>query len=269
MLGALEQIHRAIQAAGNRGNESELRSKLQKIRGELEDALAAPRALTLHSGDRTVQLRGGLSFTIGRSSPTSGADVAIACRWMSRGEKNLRVFLQGSAWYVEDLGSTNGHFLDGKRLMPFKSHRLDDGETLVEIGKTGNATAPAWLLFRVSAEGAVHMSFGVNNPADQVASANSSTEWVLFDAEFALGRSPSAALIIPECGTEIEADISLRNGSIWVTPRAGQTIRLDDAEFAQGVPLVCGSTLTIGNSSWAIEEPAAPSAPLASLAASA
>jgi EAL domain-containing protein (putative c-di-GMP-specific phosphodiesterase class I) len=269
MLTALEQIHRAIRCTGNHGSEAEFRRKLQTIQVELESALAPTSALALHGSDRTVHLHGGRSFTVGRHSANYSADISVVCRWMSRGEKNLRVFAQGSAWYLEDLGSTNGHFLDGRRLTPFKSHRLADGETLIEIGKSGNAAAPAWLRFRLSAEGALHLSFGIHDQADLAANANSCTDWILFDAEFSLGRSPSAALPIPECGAEIEADISLRNGNVWITPRSGVTIWLGEAEFSQSVPLVPGCTLAVGNSRWAVEELAAPETVSTALSASA
>jgi EAL domain-containing protein (putative c-di-GMP-specific phosphodiesterase class I) len=269
MLSALEKIHRAIRSTGSRGSDRAFREKLHRIQAELEGALSPPNALALRSADRVVQLHGGRSFTLGRYTPNSSADIAIACRWMSRGEKNLRVFTEANAWYLEDLGSTNGHFLDGNRLTPFKSHRLDDGETLIEIGKSGSAAAPAWLLFRLSTEGALHLSFGINAQADLAANVNSCTDWILFDSELSLGRSPSAALVIPECAAEIEADISLRSGKLWVTPRSGETVRLGDVEFLQGVPLVCGSTLIVGNSQWNIEELTAPTASRSSLAASA
>ena len=58
----------------------------------------------------------GDNFTIGRESSFAGADVAIPCRWLSRGAKNLRLQMQDGQWHASDLGSTNGHFLDGKRL---------------------------------------------------------------------------------------------------------------------------------------------------------
>jgi hypothetical protein len=124
-------------------------------------------------------------------------------------------------------------------------------------------------LFHVCGDGALRLSFGVNNQAEQGAMAYANTEWILFDAELSIGKSESAALVIAECAAEIAADISMRNNSPWVTPRAGQTVLLDDAKFSQGLPLVCGSVLTVGGARWTIEELTPPAERSSALAASA
>ena len=113
LIGSLALLHKAIQAEP----ENEFRAKLRALQGELERSLLES-SLVLSDGEKTVQLMGGDSFTIGRESPSAPADVTIPCRWLSRGTKNLRLYRDKGRWMVSDLGSTNGHFLDGVRLKP-------------------------------------------------------------------------------------------------------------------------------------------------------
>ena len=70
--------------------------------------LVAVRGGGLPSGER-YDLFGGL--TIGRSGE---ADVRIEDRFAS--SVHARVYSRGGAYYVEDLNSTNGTFLNGSRL---------------------------------------------------------------------------------------------------------------------------------------------------------
>ncbi len=55
------------------------------------------------------------------------ADVVIPDAEVSR--KHARLFLQGGGYVLEDLGSTNGSFVDGQRLMG--PHALRAGETVM------------------------------------------------------------------------------------------------------------------------------------------
>ena len=118
LIGSLALLHKAIQAEP----ENDFRAKLRALQGELERSLLES-SLVLSDGEKTVQLMGGDSFTIGRESPSAPADVAIPCRWLSRGTKNLRLYRDKGRWMVSDLGSTNGHFLDGVRLKPREGMR--------------------------------------------------------------------------------------------------------------------------------------------------
>ena len=43
---------------------------------------------------------------------------------------HCEIHQRGSAYRVEDSGSANGTFLNGKRLLPYLSHTLEDGDEL-------------------------------------------------------------------------------------------------------------------------------------------
>lgn len=49
-------------------------------------------------------------------------------RYISR--RHFAVFYQNNEWYVEDLGSRNGTYLNGKLLQPHVPHRLRDGDII-------------------------------------------------------------------------------------------------------------------------------------------
>ena len=114
LIGSLALVHKAIQAEP----ETDFRGKLRALQCELERSLLESSPGPERWPRRRVQLLGGDSFTIGRESPSAPADVTIPCRWLSRGTKNLRLYRDKGRWMVSDLGSTNGHFLDGVRLKP-------------------------------------------------------------------------------------------------------------------------------------------------------
>jgi pSer/pThr/pTyr-binding forkhead associated (FHA) protein len=67
--------------------------------------------------------------TIGRAME---CDIVIASKSISR--ENTRIRREGRQWFVEDLGSTNGTYLNGERII--KAMNLRDGDAL----KVGDVT---------------------------------------------------------------------------------------------------------------------------------
>jgi pSer/pThr/pTyr-binding forkhead associated (FHA) protein len=80
-------------------------------------ALVPGTALEVLSGDR-----------IGRSP---AVEVALGDEYASA--EHARLVLRGGTWQIEDLGSTNGTFINGHRLR--RTQRLYPGDTL-QIGRT-------------------------------------------------------------------------------------------------------------------------------------
>lgn len=239
LIGSLALVHKAIQAEP----ENEFRAKLRGLQKELERSLQEA-SLVLSDGHRAVQFLGGESFTIGRESPSAPADVTIPCRWLSRGAKNLRLYRDKGRWMVADIGSTNGHFLDGVRLKPHEGVPLEHGETVLEVGKTGGAPAPAWLRFSLGASGSVELTFGMANEEDQTTCA--SLKWVLLHQECDGQDNDVTAL---ENGADFSG-IAWRDGGLWLVPRAGGTIKLAGHEFSQSLPLPAGYEVTLGSAAW-------------------
>jgi pSer/pThr/pTyr-binding forkhead associated (FHA) protein len=48
--------------------------------------------------------------------------------------RHCRIYEDDGEFFVEDLGSANGTFLDGERLTPYLPHALSDGEVL-QLGR--------------------------------------------------------------------------------------------------------------------------------------
>jgi hypothetical protein len=67
---------------------------------------------------------------IGRSSPN---DIQINDIKISR--KHLKIFKIGGSFFIKDLGSTNGTFLNGEMIPPGKSYEVTERDTLV-LGNT-------------------------------------------------------------------------------------------------------------------------------------
>lgn len=225
-LGCLNEVHHALQLEPGK---TDLARKLESLRGELERLLLATN-LVLSDGDRETRLQSGDSFILGRESATAAADIAVPCRWLSRGAKNLKLFHDGAAWQVCDLGSTNGHFHNGTRLLPNQAITLPEGETVLEVGRVDDQPAPAWLQFKVSGN-AVELSYGGTDP-DPVSATR---RWLVFRETLAFAET---------------ADIVARNGGLWVRPRAGRSVGVGPHDFSATVPLILGAELRIGAQAW-------------------
>jgi EAL domain-containing protein (putative c-di-GMP-specific phosphodiesterase class I) len=244
MVGSLAMVHKAVQADG----DSDFRGKLLALQCELERSLLES-SLVLSDGHQSVQLLGGESFTIGRDSPSAPADVTIPCRWLSRGAKNLKLYREEGRWMVADLGSTNGHFMNGARLKPNEGVPLAEGETVLEVGKTASGPAPAWLRLQVERSGAVHLSFGMANNEEETACAT--MKWLLLSQDTGPSRSADAT-VMSDNGDF--SSIAWRNGGLWLVPRAGASIQLAGHEFVQSLPLPAGYEVRLGASQWRAEK---------------
>ncbi len=260
MVQALACIHQSLAACAN--GDTQMLPKLQQLQREVENELRNEGRAELLTPNGEVKLLGGTSFLIGRQAAAGGTDIAIPCRWLSRGDKSLRLFRHDDAWHVEDLGSTNGHFLHGVKMAVRHPVKLAQGILRIEVGRSPDGHAPAWLDLDIR-ESAVALAFGMTG-------GQAETENVVW-----IAMSGAAAI---QCDTTISladqpadagADIQFRDGELWVAPREGQTIALDDIAFQQAVPLPLGSTLTLGSVTLPIQALRTPSIAPAALAASA
>jgi FHA domain len=98
-----------------------------------EAAPPGPAMVILHPADgkpRSVKL--GASMTIGRSP---GCELLIDDTYASA--EHARLFGKNGSWYVEDLGSTNGTFVNDQRLaapaMVQPGDRIRIGTTMLEL----------------------------------------------------------------------------------------------------------------------------------------
>jgi pSer/pThr/pTyr-binding forkhead associated (FHA) protein len=100
-----------------------------------------PVAIQLKIGarKREVELRLDKVINIGRVDPASAifpevdlTDDSVSSKSVSR--RHARVLKRENSVLLEDLGSINGTFINGKRLDPYMSQVLSDGDIL-QVGK--------------------------------------------------------------------------------------------------------------------------------------
>lgn len=92
------------------------------------------RALILDSG-RQIELTMNKEINIGRLDATSATFPEIDLtedQGMSKGvsRRHAKITRKGSALFLEDLGSLNGTFLNGRRLTPYLPHALNDSDEI-------------------------------------------------------------------------------------------------------------------------------------------
>jgi pSer/pThr/pTyr-binding forkhead associated (FHA) protein len=122
----------AVEIAGRRRERgtTQMRSPSTAPPAKPSKGGKAPTQVVVHEADggkaRTVRLKG--SVEIGRRD---GCAVRLSDTYVS--QVHARLYGENGAWYVEDLGSTNGTFLNDARVSsPVEVHAGD----VVKVGKT-------------------------------------------------------------------------------------------------------------------------------------
>ena len=263
VAAALARCQAAILRLERTPERAALQGKILQLRHLLEQELIAKDDLELSGPDGRVRLLPRRAALIGRPSSAKAVDVPVGCRWFSRGEKNLRLFADGTDWFVEDLGSTNGSSIGDKTLVPGKPYALPLGETLIEIGKRAGSTAPVAIRMRrsVANPGAVVMSLTadetrLNGGAEEAQwpswREDLRTRWVLFDGRIGLGTSGDGAIVLGDASAEKAAEIWFEEG-FWIAPSADAPLTIADVPFTERVPLPAGADLTIGDARLRVE----------------
>jgi pSer/pThr/pTyr-binding forkhead associated (FHA) protein len=91
--------------------------------GALPDAASLPRLVAATNGGREYPLNAGEN-SVGREN----ADVLLPDSQVSR--RHARLFLEGQSLTIEDLGSTNGTKVAGRRLTPGERAPVQDGDEI-------------------------------------------------------------------------------------------------------------------------------------------
>ena len=122
----------AIDVSGRRagGRAAEMKSPSSPPAAKPSKGGKAPAAVVVHEPDgdkpRTVRLSGQLD--IGRAD---GCAIRLQDTYVS--QVHARLAGKNGAWYVEDLGSTNGTYLNDRKVVaPVEVHAGD----VVRVGKT-------------------------------------------------------------------------------------------------------------------------------------
>ena len=95
--------------------------------------------LKIDAGRRDLEVRLNRGIHIGRQDPVSTIFPEIDLTGAGNPAKSVsrrhaRILNQGNTMLVEDLGSVNGTFINGKRLDPYLPETLHDGDTL-QLGR--------------------------------------------------------------------------------------------------------------------------------------
>ena len=126
-------VFRAIRSVA-----SDLRGRPDRARAEQRPAAApapsrnrrSPSSVLVHAGEgakpSTVRLNG--STDVGRAA---GCSITVDDTYVS--QHHARFFQRDGAWYVEDLGSTNGTFVNDRKVE--RTSEVHSGD-VVKIGKT-------------------------------------------------------------------------------------------------------------------------------------
>lgn len=122
----------AVDVSGRRagGRTTQMKSPSRPVAAKASKGGKAPAAVVVHEpeGDkpRTVRLSGQVD--IGRAD---GCAIRLQDTYVS--QVHARLAGKDGAWYVEDLGSTNGTYLNDRKVVaPVEVHAGD----VVRIGKT-------------------------------------------------------------------------------------------------------------------------------------
>jgi pSer/pThr/pTyr-binding forkhead associated (FHA) protein len=95
--------------------------------------------LVVEASGRQIPLSGGNEFVLGRLDATRGVfpDIDMTPDGGLDGgvsRRHARIHRQRMQFFIEDLGSANGTFLNGQRLTPYLPHPLHDKDE-VQLGR--------------------------------------------------------------------------------------------------------------------------------------
>ncbi len=111
---------------------------------------------------------------------------------------HARAFFSENAWFIEDLGSRNGTYLDGAQLKPREPARLSRGSKL-RLGTSGPA-------FRIDAVAELRVSQTIDDPIPSVStSAPTAPMDAIVQPQPSEPRAPHIVLLHEKSGTRYEA----------------------------------------------------------------
>jgi hypothetical protein len=259
---ALAACHAALHSLNGHPAQTSLCPKIAELRKALEQELLTAQDIELATEGRRTHLLPRRAVLIGRPSSEKSVDVAVNCRWFSRGERNLSLFCEGDTWFLEDLGSANGSFVEGRVLTRGHPFPLPQGITHVEIGKTKDKAGPVVISLRRPAKdlGAVVIALrGIDTDAEWESDAWPSMKtdinrrWVVFREQIGISAAEDVALDVDGGAPGILAALRYQSG-FWIVPSSQHRLDVDGVPFQEPVPLFPGATLSLGGTTFCVDK---------------
>jgi EAL domain-containing protein (putative c-di-GMP-specific phosphodiesterase class I) len=249
-VAALAACHDSSKWLMRQPGRSDLMNRIADLRRSLEQEMLIQGEVELVGTSTVIRPIPGRNVLIGRPSSTRAVDVAINCRWFSRGERSLYLFTEGREWFIEDLGSANGSFIGGTRLQINRRYVLSKGETIVEIGRSSDQVAPVVVrLFRGGPDAvviSVRPGGAFEDPDHETWPTlrdDLQKRWVVFRNDCPLGASEyEAVAATPETAMAV---LSYHNG-LWIAPAQSHTLRVNAHIFRDRVPVCDDAELSFG-----------------------
>ncbi len=259
---ALAACHTALHSLNGHSAQTLLGPKITELRKALEQELLTAQDIELVTEARRTHLLPRRAVLIGRTSSEKPVDVAVNCRWFSRGERNLSLFCEGATWFLEDLGSTNGSFVQGSALKRGHPFPLPHGTTHVEIGKTKDKPGPVVVSLRRPAKdpGAVVISLKYVGTSAELKSdawpsmkTDINRRWVVFREQIGISAAEDVALDVDGGEQGILAALRFQSG-FWIVPSSRHSLHIDGVPFHEPVPLFPGATLSLGGTTFCVDK---------------
>ncbi|HTE40946.1 MAG TPA: EAL domain-containing protein, partial [Steroidobacteraceae bacterium] len=261
-IAALANCHAAGRRLEKHQERVALKAKVLELRRILEQELLCKDDIDIVTPTGSIRLLPRRSAFIGRASAATPVDIAVSCRWLSRGDKNLRLFSEGLLWMIEDLGSTNGTCIGEHVLTRGRPFALPIGETLIEIGKPTGTTAPVAIrMRRPSASPSAIVVTLVADP-DHLASVGPDdlwplwaedlkATWIIFQESVTVGASKNCAIVLDDATSDVAAEIRFQDG-FWIRPFEGAELTIADVTFDEAVPLLVAESASIPGASFQV-----------------
>jgi EAL domain-containing protein (putative c-di-GMP-specific phosphodiesterase class I) len=246
-VAALSLCHAAIAQLTKTPARSELQAKIAQLQSMLEAEIVSKADVEIETTHGLVRLIPRTSVTLGRPSVAGPVDLPINCRWLSTGDRTLKLFLEQGEWFLEDRGSTHGHFIAGERIAHRRAIELPYGKTAIDIGMASGSIAPLSLVIDRSTREAATLTISFYYEEESLSSeigrhqwpqleTDISTTWIVFGEEISVGRAPHCTLLLEDCRLPTAATIRYQDG-FWISPLPEAELRIGEAAFRADVPL--------------------------------
>lgn len=252
-LEALIVCGNAIHNLIGRKARSALRPLVIELQKLLQDELLCRGGLDLIENGHPIHLLPRRSVLIGRSSTEAPVDIAVNCMWLSRGDRQLGLVCKGATWFIEDLGSTNGSYVNGQPLKPGHQMPLGFGDTRIDVGATPDQAAPVTVHFyRPDADpSAIVVRLSCNARSNELiarawptAQSDFERRWIVFREQLGISAEQDSAIRISGVKQGIVAAIRYQQG-FWIVPAQDCEVLVNDERILGPLPLVPEAKLAL------------------------